>query len=104
MAKNKAKEAKEVGIPVTDLFKGGTLTPVERIASTHTQELVIALCGPIGSPVHAVGAALKQMLEESFDYEPVPIIRLSRFIEKTADVAQADQCARNEPGAKRHRA
>jgi hypothetical protein len=49
------------------------LTPVpenlfetkEKIESTHTSELVIALCGPIGSPLHEVAATLKLKFRSS---------------------------------------
>lgn len=30
----------------------------EKIESTHTSELVIALCGPIGSPLHDVATTV----------------------------------------------
>lgn len=56
----------------------------EVLASTHTDELVIALCGPIGSPLHQVAEKLREMLERPFGYGPCTIIRLSRFIEKHA--------------------
>ena len=65
------------------------LTPVpenlfetkEKIESTHTSELVIALCGPIGSPLHEVAATLKDTLTNTFRYEKCEVIRLSKFIE-----------------------
>ncbi len=52
------------------------------IEATHTDELVIALCGPIGSPIHSAANAIKSKLEEDFGYEPRDIITLSRLIEK----------------------
>ena len=52
------------------------------ILSSHTGELVIALCGPIGSPLHKVASALKSRLEDDFAYESCEIIRLSALIEK----------------------
>jgi deoxycytidylate deaminase len=52
------------------------------ILSSHTGELVIALCGPIGSPLHKVASALKARLEDDFAYECCEIIRLSSLIEK----------------------
>jgi deoxycytidylate deaminase len=51
------------------------------IKSSHTGELVIALCGPIGSPIHRVGNAIKSLLIDDFGYERCEIIRLSEFIE-----------------------
>jgi deoxycytidylate deaminase len=52
------------------------------ILSSHTGELVIALCGPIGSPLHKVASALKARLEDDFDYKFCDIIRLSSLIER----------------------
>jgi deoxycytidylate deaminase len=52
------------------------------IEATHTAELVIALCGPIGSPIHRAAQAIKERLEEDFAYEPREIIRLSKLIER----------------------
>lgn len=60
---------------VGDLFNTTT-----KIHETHTSELVIALCGPIGSPLHDVSAALKTCLEEDFKYERCEVIRLSSII------------------------
>jgi deoxycytidylate deaminase len=60
----------------------------EMLASTHTQELVIALCGPIGSPLHEVGDKLKEMLQRTFGYERCKVIRLSAFIAKHAEQAR----------------
>lgn len=52
----------------------------ERIASTHTEELVIALCGPIGSPLHSVAEEIQRMIRDTFGYDKAEIIRLSDFI------------------------
>lgn len=60
-----------------DLFKA---TP-EKVQSTHTAEIVIALCGPIGSPLHKVATEFKEALEQDYNYE-CRIIRLSEIIEK----------------------
>jgi len=70
--------------PKKDLFSTHGIKEV--ISSTHTNELVIALCGPIGSPMHAVAKKIKEMLEETFAYESCSIIKLSEFIED--DLAQ----------------
>lgn len=42
---------------------------IAEIKDTHTSELVIALCGPIGSPIHDVAKAFKKCLEKSFGYD-----------------------------------
>lgn len=65
----------------SDATKSGFDT-LEAIEATHTDELVIALCGPIGAPIHRAASAIKARLEEDFGYEPRDIIRLSELIEK----------------------
>lgn len=80
MATPKQKTAQEVTVPVKDLFTGQT--PAEFISSTHTEEMIIALCGPIGSPVHEVARTLSTMLEDTFGYSSCRIVRLSKFIEQ----------------------
>lgn len=52
------------------------------ITDTHTQELVIALCGPIGTPLHDVASTLKELLESDYHYEVAEPIRLSQLIEE----------------------
>ncbi|MBN2087105.1 deoxycytidylate deaminase [Candidatus Peregrinibacteria bacterium] len=56
----------------------------DEIINTHTDEIVIALCGTIGSPLHRVAESLKKQLVNNFDYH-CNIIRLSKFIEKSID-------------------
>jgi hypothetical protein len=70
------------------------------LASTHTQELVIALCGPIGSPLHEVGDKLKEMLQRTFGYERCEVIRLSAFIVKHSE--QAKKKIRSDPEGRRN--
>lgn len=65
-----------------DLFESKSTS--EMLASTHTAELVIALCGPIGSPLHGVAEKLKEKLEDMFDYDECKVIRLSDFIAEHA--------------------
>ena len=67
----------------TDLFSTRGIKEV--ISSTHTNELVIALCGPIGSPMHAVATKIKEMLEETFAYDACTVIKLSQFISENAE-------------------
>ena len=55
------------------------------IQAYHTSELVIALCGPIGSPIHKIADALKTKLERDFFYEKCEIIRLSDLITKHSE-------------------
>ena len=51
-----------------------------------TPELVVALCGPIGSPLHETAGQIKSALSE-FGYETVQI-RLSELIRLNAEIAQ----------------
>ncbi|MBP8019392.1 MAG: deoxycytidylate deaminase [Hylemonella sp.] len=81
-----------------DLF---SVTPTREIlSSTHTEQLVIALCGPIGSPLHEVATKLKEMLKQPFGYIECDVIRLSQFIQDHAD---ASNRAVAEIGAQRVR-
>lgn len=50
------------------------------IKDTHTSEIVIALCGPIGSRLKSVASALEKSLTETFNYE-CTTHRLSKYIE-----------------------
>lgn len=56
----------------------------ELLKSTHTHELVIALCGPIGSPLHDVSSAIKETLSNKYGYD-CREIRLSHFIQDHAE-------------------
>jgi deoxycytidylate deaminase len=82
-----------------DLFSGERTTG-EMLSSTHTEELVIALCGPIGSPLHEVGDKLKEMLLRTFAYERCEVIRLSNFI--AAHAKRASREVRIDPDGRRH--
>lgn len=79
-----APKAKRPG--VVDLFSAQKSS--ETIAKTHTTELVIALCGPIGSPLHDVAAALETKLLNTFDYQKCTKIRMSSLISDYADKVQ----------------
>ena len=81
MAMPQSNVVSELSVQVKDLFNSQSPT-IAAIAATHTQEMVIALCGPIGSPMHGVAQTLKTMLEESFGYTTCNVIRLSQFIER----------------------
>lgn len=59
----------------------------ETLESTHTSELVIALCGPIGSPMHEVAEEIKEILLTDFLYEKCTVLRLSKLIEEHAKEA-----------------
>ncbi len=54
----------------------------DRINEAITPEIVIALCGPLGTPLHRVAETLKTLLEESHKYTHADIIRLSEYIKE----------------------
>ncbi len=53
----------------------------EKIIETHTEELIIGLCGPIGTDIHYVADEIKAVIAEKFYYDVV-VIKLSSFIKK----------------------
>ncbi|PWV54497.1 anti-phage dCTP deaminase [Chitinophaga sp. S165] len=59
----------------------------EKISSTHTEELIIGLCGPIGTDIHFVADSLKHILESEYNYD-CRIIKLSSIIRKKAKVLE----------------
>jgi deoxycytidylate deaminase len=63
------------------LFSDHSSTSV--LDGTHTDELVIALCGPVGTPLQDVAREIGEMLATTFGYE-IEIIRVSDFIRKFA--------------------
>lgn len=67
---------------VPEVKSADTTDNITEIRETHTSELVIALCGPIGSPIHEVAKTFKKCLEEDFGYERAEILTLSKLIEK----------------------
>jgi deoxycytidylate deaminase len=62
---------------VDDMFEVG----VEEMRRLRTDELVVGLCGPIGSPLHKVAGEFARLLEQLYGYE-CTIIRLSGIIEE----------------------
>lgn len=52
---------------------------VKDVTTTYSNELIFALCGPIGSPIHEVAKTLKEYLTTKFQYD-CQIITLSDFI------------------------
>lgn len=72
-------------VPV--LGQGNTFNTQERIHETITPEIVIALCGPMGTPLHSVAKVIKKLLRgEDYKYKHVDIIRLSELIRKHGNV------------------
>ncbi len=62
---------------VDDMFEVG----VEEMRKLRTDELIVGLCGPIGSPLHRVAGTFKELLEQRYGYE-CTIVRLSEVIEE----------------------
>lgn len=79
-AQTSAVERKVSG--TDDLFE---LSPAA-IKKLETDEIVIGLCAPIGSPVHKVADEIYRLLRERYGYE-CAVIRLSRLIEGKAGAA-----------------
>ncbi len=63
---------------VDDLFE---VSPTA-VRKLQTDEIVIGLCAPAGSPVHKVAEDLNRLLVQRYGYE-CEVIRLSRLIEET---------------------
>lgn len=61
------------------------------IESSHTSELVIALCGPIGSPLHKVAEAITERLTNGFKYDRCITLRLSDIIREHKASDHEDQ-------------
>lgn len=51
----------------------------EHLDNTVTEELVIGLCGPIGTDIKFVSKKLKEIIEDTFDYKCIEI-KMSKFI------------------------
>ncbi|MGA0609456.1 anti-phage dCTP deaminase [Caldimonas sp. KR1-144] len=67
---------------------GGTFSAHQRITGLQKDEIVIALCGPLGTPLHEVAEAFKEQLEsKDFGYTHVEVIRLSRVIRTQAKLS-----------------
>lgn len=64
--------------PTKPLFEERRTSELLRV--TNTSELVIALCGPMGSPLHNVADAIKDALLDKFAYDKCSVVRLSDFI------------------------
>ncbi|WP_448677275.1 anti-phage dCTP deaminase [Delftia acidovorans] len=68
----------------------------ELLKSTHTHELVIALCGPIGSPLHDVSSAIQETLSNKYGYD-CREIRLSHFIQDYAERTEGHSAIPRSP-------
>ncbi|WP_447788469.1 hypothetical protein [Pseudomonas farris] len=70
--------AVEAGLRVVGTSVGSGFDDVLAIEKTLTPQVVIALCGPLGTPLHEVAESFKELLlSTDYGYEYVEIIRLS---------------------------
>lgn len=60
----------------------------DRIDQAITPEIVIALCGPLGTPLHRVSTVLEGLLRDTYRYEHVEVIRLSTFIKHQKNLGE----------------
>jgi deoxycytidylate deaminase len=72
--------AKVAVLPTAEKSAGSAFNARGEVQSTQTSELVIALCGPIGSDIHSVGKKIRNLLQRDFGYDYCEIIRLSSII------------------------
>lgn len=70
------------------------------LKSTHTSEIVIALCGPIGSPLHDVAKTLEDTITQRYGYT-CQTIRLSDFIVEHFDKVGGNDVIPQSPKDKR---
>ncbi|TAG74397.1 MAG: hypothetical protein EAZ24_11090 [Burkholderiales bacterium] len=76
------KTNKEIPIKKIPASVGSNINARDAVLNRNTDELVIALCGPIGSALHNVATAISEDLTSRFGYEKVSVIRLSELIEQ----------------------
>lgn len=80
-----AKLTKPDGLEKPASSQHGAVDSTFEATASLTPELVVALCGPIGSPLHETAIQIKNVLSE-FGYKIEPI-RLSELIHINADFA-----------------
>ncbi len=56
----------------------------DQIEDRLSQELIIALVGPVGSGVSTAAAMIHNILDTDFNYDVAPIIKLSEIIKAEA--------------------
>ncbi|MCF5222993.1 cytidine deaminase [Pseudomonas syringae] len=70
-------------LPSANSDKGGHFDDIGAIGKTITPEIVIVLCGPMGTPLHDVAKTFKELLlGTDYGYQKVNVIRLSEEIRK----------------------
>jgi len=74
------------GISIQELLSedNGPITVAAQIDERLSQELIIALVGPVGSGVSTAALMIHDTLKTDFDYDVAPIIKLSEIIKAEA--------------------
>lgn len=71
-------------LPLSNSTSQGTkesFNAKKAIQESLTSEIVIALCGPLGTPLHEVATTFQKLLKTTdYSYDKVEIIRLSQII------------------------
>lgn len=74
----------------------GAFDDQSAIDKSRTPEIVIALCGPMGTPLHEVAQTFEKLLKGTdYNYQKVSIIRLSNEIRELAKLTDAN-CSTKE--------
>lgn len=72
-------------VSAPDIFPGESNAPIAKsIEDRLSQELIIALVGPVGSGVSTAAAYIRDMLVQTFAYDVAPIIKPSSIIKSEA--------------------
>ncbi|HEX6706693.1 MAG TPA: anti-phage dCTP deaminase [Albitalea sp.] len=87
MTKTNLAVVPDRGRPSSDAFDDQAT-----IQKSLTAEVVIALCGPMGTPLHEVAQTFKQLLDGAdYGYEKVTIIRLSNEIRRLSGIGSEER-------------
>lgn len=62
----------------------------QRVKDTETEELIIGLCGPIGTNIHEIASNIKSILINDYNYD-CSIIKLSDIIREYAEDKKEDK-------------
>lgn len=81
-AKKLTKETLSASAPDGDIKSEDLMKTIEK---THTEELIISLCGFIGTDIHGVAETIEKILRVEFNYE-VEVIQLSKIIKQHSTI------------------
>lgn len=77
----------ETDSPSEEMSETSQIDVKELINNTHSEELILSLCGYIGTDIHGVALSIAEILKNTFNYS-VEIIKLSDFIRTYSDLAK----------------